>query len=518
MANSSFLKGAMVLLAAGLINRLVGFLYQIGMMRLIGPEGVGLFNMVFPVYIMVLVLATAGIPLAISKLVAEEVAKKNLSGAYRIFKISFLLLAGSSIFFTTLLLVGAPFFKNHIFANPKVYNCFLCLIPGVLIVSISSAFRGFFQGLQQMGPTAVTQTIEQLVRVCIGLFFASLMLPRGIEYAAVGLSLGVVVGELTGLIFMLSIYSRHRPRLMFGNSVSFGLKDMLTRIFNLAIPVTLTRFVATALMSVQAVMIPQRLYVSGLSLSQATKEYGQLVGIAESLLFIPGVVTIALATALVPAMSDAVALKNLSLVRIRIIDAVRIVMQVGVPAAVFFLILADELCGVLFGYPMAGASLKILALSGPFLYLQQAITGILQGIGRADIPFKNLLLSSTVSITGIYFLTAIPELCIKGSAIAIGTSFIIMAVLNTLSLQRITGFSIGLRDNVIKPVTCSMGMYAVINYVKVFLNTCGMSEGFILFASLFLGSGVYMVLMLISGGINNQDKEKFKKIFRFKNL
>ncbi|WP_027363684.1 stage V sporulation protein B [Desulfotruncus alcoholivorax] len=518
MANSSFLQGAMVLLVAGLINRLVGFLYQIGMMRLIGPEGVGLFNMVFPVYIMVLVLATAGIPLAIAKLVAEEVAKKNLSSACRIFKISFLLLACSSIFFTALLLVGAPFLKNHVFANPKVYNCFLCLIPGVLIVSISSAFRGFFQGLQQMGPTAVSQVIEQLVRVFTGLFFASLMLPRGIEYAAVGLSLGVVIGELTGLIIMLRIYARQKPRIVYRGSARFGLIDMLTRIFNLAIPVTLTRFVATALMSVQTVIIPQRLYVSGLSLSQATKEYGQLVGIAESLLFIPGVVTMALATALVPAMSDAMALKNMSLVRVRIADAVRIVMQVGVPAAFFFLILSDELCGALFGYPTAGGILKILALSGPFLYLQQAITGILQGIGRADVPFKNLLLSSTVSITGIYFLTALPELGIKGSAIAIGTGFIIMALLNTFGLYRLTGFSIGLRYNVIKPVLCSIGMYIVIGYIKAFLKTYGTGEGFILFISFFIGSCVYLSLMLISGGINNQDKDKFKRIFKFINL
>jgi stage V sporulation protein B len=515
MAGYSFLQGAVVLLAAGLINRLLGFFYQIAMIRLIGPEGVGLFNMVFPIYIMVLVLATAGIPLAIAKLVAEEAARNNMRGAYRIFKLSLVMLVFTSMFFTLLLILGAPFLKGYVFPNPKVYYCFLCLIPGITIVSLCSAFRGFFQGLQQMTPTAVTQTIEQLVRVAAGLTIAYFLLPFGIEYAAVGLSLGVVTGELTGFILMLRIYRTRRPVLGTQTPAVIRLRDILTRIFNLAVPVTLTRFVATALMSLQAILIPKRLTVAGMSLAQATSAYGQFIGIAEALLFMPGVVTMALATALVPAMSDAMALNNPHLIRNRILDALRLTVQVGLPAAFVFLLLAEELCGVLFGYQQAGVSLRIMALAGPFLYLQQATTGILQGIGRADIPFKNLVLSSLFCLGGIYYLTAMPQLGIKGSALAVGAGYVIMAVLNMFTLFQLTGFQFNFRENIFKPLVSAIGMSLAITYLKNTMPEYGAGVGATLFVCLLIGGIIYILLMLLTGGFNEEDKKKFKAIFWF---
>lgn len=512
---SHFLQGAMVLLVAGVINRVLGFLYQIAVIRLIGPEGVGLFSMAFPIYIMVLVLATAGIPLAVAKLVAEEVAKNNLHGAYRVFKLSLAILIITSTFFTLLIIIGSPYLKAHVLPNPKVYYCFMFLIPGITIVSICSVFRGFFQGLQLMTPTAMSQVVEQLTRVSTGLTIASFLLPKGVEYAAVGLSLGVVIGELAGFIIMMRIYATRRPIATVQPLAVTRLRIFFFRILNLAVPVTLTRFVATALLSIQAVMIPKRLVATGMSLSDATSTYGQFVGIAEALLFIPGVVTVALATALVPAMSDALALNNSHLIKNRVIDAVRITVQVGLPMASIFLLLSDELCGTLFGYPEAGTSLRILALAGPFLYLQQATTGILQGIGRAEIPFRNLVVSSLCCLTGIYYLTAIPQLAIKGSALAVSIGYIIMAILNILALHQFTGFQLNFKENIFKPLTSAMGMSFIIIYLKYFMTGSGYGDGITLLASLTAGGLAYIFFMIITGGFNQDDKSKFKHIFRF---
>ena len=339
MTRQSLLYGAVVLLLASLFNRILGFIYQILMIRLILPEGVGLFNMVYPVYILVLVLATAGIPVAISKLVAEERARNNLRGAYRIFNICFATLILSSTLVTVLCYLGAPLLTEYVFPNPKVYYIFLSLLPGIVIVSLCSAFRGFFQGLQQMTPTALTQSLEQIVRVAFGLYFAYLFLPRGVEYAAIGASLGVVIGEVAGFVSITAIFFRRRPQ------VSPGYPELrpettgrsLYRIMGLAVPVTLTRVVATAFMSVDAVLIPQRLQASGLTLTEATATYGQLVGIAESLLFTPGIITVSLATALIPAVSDAIALNNTHLVRSRCEEAVRATILAGLPRLKAFL-------------------------------------------------------------------------------------------------------------------------------------------------------------------------------------
>ncbi len=517
MSTRSLLYGTFVLLAASIFNRTIGFIYQIMMMRLIKPEGVGLFSMIFPVYVMMLVLATMGIPVAVSKLVAEEVARNNLPGAYRIFKISLALIAASSLFLTCSLLAAAPFLIDHFFPNPDVFFCFVSLVPAILIVSLCSAFRGFFQGLQRMTPTAVTQAAEQVVRVAAGLSIAWLLLPRGVQFASVGISLGVVCGELVGFLIIIYIYLTRRPRILSPSppdSPEAPLFECLGRIFSLGVPVTLTRFISTGLMSIDALIIPRRLLLAGLSLGEATATYGQFVGIAEALLFTPGVVTIALATALIPAVSEAQAQNRVCLVNSRIQEAVRLTVLVGAPVAAVFLVLPVDLCQVLFGYGSAGEALFILAVSGPFLYLQQTTTGILQGLGRADIPFRNLLKASVVKILGIYYLTSIPGFGIKGTAVSLGATYVVMSMLNYRNLKKITSLNIDRATCIYKPVLASAAAALFMAQLKSFLAPLFLPGPVSLFLNLAGGALTYLFTLYLTGGISAEDIRRVKLLIR----
>jgi stage V sporulation protein B len=514
MSKQSFLYGALVLLVASLINRVIGFVYQILIIRLVHPEGIGLFNMIYPIYVMVLVMATWGIPVAIAKLVAEEVARGNLKGAYRIFSLSFGFIVVSSCLFTVLMVTGAPFMLEHFFPNPKVYYAFISLIPGVIIVSLCSAFRGFFQGLQQMTPTAVTQVMEQTVRVCSGLLIAYLLLPRGIEYAAIGISLGVVCGELVGFLVMLWIYLTRRPPVPRTGFLYLpeSAGSVFGRVFSLGVPVTLTRFISTALMSAEAVLIPRRLQESGLSLAEATSVFGQLVGIAEALLFTPAIVTISLATALVPAISDAMAQNKMALVRARAEEALKYTIITGLPASVVFLMLPRDLCDLLFGYPEAGVALGILALNGPFLYLAQTSTGILQGLGRADSPFRNLLTASVFKLAGIYYLTALPAWGIRGTAYAIALSFVIMALLNLRDLHKIIGLRMSVVDCYLRPALAAAGMAAALWQTKVLLLQLTGIAAVAILGAVAVGSLVYIILLPVTGALTPGDVNRLKGI------
>ncbi|WP_066635668.1 stage V sporulation protein B [Desulfolucanica intricata] len=516
MSRQSFVYGALVLLVAGLLNRIIGFIYQILMIRLITPEGIGLFNMVYPIYVLVLVVASAGIPLAVSKLVAEEMAHNDVSGAYRIFRISLGYLVLFSILCTVGLILGAPILLKYVFTNPKVYYSFLCLVPGIIIVSLCSAFRGFFQGLQQMTPTAVTQTLEQLVRVTAGLTAAYMMLPRGLEYAAIGLSLGVVCGELVGFLSMLFIFFRHRPHVPPGYKNIRLTSFIITsrRIFNLAIPITLTRFVATALISIEAILIPQRLQAVGCSLAEATSIYGQLVGIAETLLFTPTIITISLATALVPAISDALAQNNISMVHNRIGKALRITILCGLPSSIILIVLANEICGLLFNYPDAGIILKVLAIGGPFLYFTQTTTGILQGLGNATKPFKNMIASSIFKVLGIYYFTALWG--VRGTALSLVVSYLITAIMNGKDLKDLTGYKLNFKMHLGKPFISVVGMGLVLWQVNNFFCSHQFLNFFSLIITMLSGGIIYLVLLFVTKTMDYEDLYQFLKIFKFK--
>ncbi|MDA8096301.1 MAG: stage V sporulation protein B [Clostridia bacterium] len=504
----SLTYGTLVLTASSLFNRVLGFVYQILLVRLIRAEGIGLFSMVYPLYVMVLVLGSAGIPVAVAKLVAEETARNNYRSAYRIFRISFIMITCCSLLLTVVAAVLTPRVLEPLFPNPDVTLAFTALLPGIFIVSVCSAFRGYFQGLQQMMPTAVTQAVEQAVRVVAGLVLALILSSRGVAYATAGASAGVVIGEAAGLLLMTAIFLRYRPAVAVRRgAVTEALGHTCRRILSLAVPVTLTRFASTALLSIDAVLIPKRLVAAGLELTEATAAYGKLVGMAETLLFTPGMITIALATALLPAVSDAKAQGNPVLLQNRVSSAIRITLFIGMPSAVVLFLLADHICGILFGYPDAGVLLATLALGAPFVYLAQTTTGILQGLGRVMDPFKNLMIASVLKITGLYVLTGSPLLGAKGAAIALAMYFVILALLNLRDVHRHTGFTLEIRHSVVKPVFASTAMALVILGIGPALDSIWTTV-----YALVAGVGAYGITLVMVKGLTPEEVSRMRAI------
>ena len=517
MTRQSFLGGTLILLFASFFNHFIGFIYQIIMLRLIQPEGVGLFNMIYPIYVLVLILATAGIPVAVAKLVAEKMAKDNLREAYRVLYISLICLTFSSLFFSVLFIISVPWLQKYFLAHPKIIYSFFCFTPALLIVSLCSAFRGFFQGLQQMTPTAVTQVVEQMVRVTSGLIIAYFMLPYGVEYAVMGLVIGIVSGEFMGFLLMLYIYVRQRPR--FKKTIPIlpeKLLSVLTQIFQIAIPVAFIRFISTISSAIEALLIPGRLQTAGLTHSQATAAFGQLTGIAESLLYIPSIVTASLATTLIPAVSEAAAQNDHYLIRTRIEESLRVTMLTGLPAVAVFYLLSDELCALFYGYKAAGAILSLLALGGPFLYLQQTFTGILQGLGYAARPLKNLVIASAFKITGIYYLTVLPQLGIKGTVLAMLISYFILAGLNYYDLKTLIRLPLDFNYCVAKPLLASTGMALVIWQSKLWLPVFFGSANFKTINLLLIGVLSYSIFLYLAGGIYSYDLNRLRSFIKLK--
>ncbi|HHY61019.1 MAG TPA: oligosaccharide flippase family protein, partial [Clostridia bacterium] len=184
MSSRSFFRGALVLSLAGLFVKIIGALYKIPLARLIGKEGIGLYQMAYPVYGILLTLSTAGIPVAISILVAEKQAQGDHYGSRRIFRLSFAMLCGFGLLFTLLMVLLSPWLSRYVFLDERVYYALLAVSPAILLTSISSCFRGYFQGHQTMTPTALSQIIEQLVRVTTVLLLAYLLMPYGLALAA----------------------------------------------------------------------------------------------------------------------------------------------------------------------------------------------------------------------------------------------------------------------------------------------------------------------------------------------
>ncbi|NLJ33037.1 MAG: polysaccharide biosynthesis protein, partial [Firmicutes bacterium] len=472
MKKQSFMTGAFVLAAAGIVTKVFGALYRIPLTWLIGDEGMGLYGMSYPLYNMLLVLSTAGIPVAISKLVSEKVTQGNYGDAQRVFGLSFLILASTGLFFSLLLFFTArPLVERGFLRDPRAYYGVVAIAPAVFLVSVMSAFRGFFQGLQTMVPTALSQVVEQLARAATALSLAYYLFGRGIEFAAAGAAFGAVVGALAGLILLLAFYRRrHRyftgPRLYRGERSTTG--EIIGSIVRLAIPVSLASLVMPLVQNIDVIIVPARLGVAGYSVEEATALFGQLSQMAATLINLPTIITVALAVSLVPAISAASALGDKGLIKSRVAAAVRMTIILELPAFVGLYILAEEIMALLYGHPQAGVALSSLAASVLFLGLHQTTSGVLQGLGRTDIPVKSLLMGAVCKVFLTYILTARPTFAIRGAALGTVTAFIISSSLNLLALGRLIGFKLQLKEMCIKPVVAAAVMtFAVVGTYRL---------------------------------------------------
>jgi len=508
-SRSSFLGGAFILAAAGLFCRLLGAVYRIPLSRLIGDEGMGLFQMAYPIYSTVLMLSTMGLPVAVSKIVAEKVAKGDRRGAHRTFRLAFGLLAGVGALGSIGLYLVADEVAAVIAKDVRAYWSLAVISPAIFFVAAMSAFRGYFQGLQNMMPTALSQVVEQSVRVLTMFIAASILLPRGVEYAAAGATFGAVTGGLAGLLLLIAIYLRyagaHPDAVGSAYPSSESRLQLASRLIRLAIPISLTGIMMPLIQLTDMLVVPTRLRAAGVVAERATALYGQLTGMAFPLVNMPTLFTAALATSLVPAISEGVALGRASLLSSRVRASLRLTFALAIPASVGLAVLSRDICALLYALPEAGTPLLALSPALVFLCLTQTTSGVLHGLGLADLPLKHIAVGVMVKFALGWWLTALPALGIAGAAIGTVGGFLVASTLNLAAVGRRAGGTEALPTLVFKPLVAAALMGATVRLCGQWLSTIIRPSGLVTVLCIGAGALVYMSILVLVGGVTERD-------------
>jgi len=382
------------------------------------------------------------------------------------------------------------------------------MIPGIIIVPVCSAFRGFFQGLQEMMAPAFTQCIEQIVRISLALFLVAKLEPYGIKMIAVGLSLSMIFGELIGLIIIFTLYKlrQRKIRKYFLNlnteisKITTSTKKIISELFSFGFPTTLTRLTSSLVLTFEASLIPITLQKCGFNINQAASIYGQFSGVSMALLTIPTVLTFSLATSLVPAISEAEAQGKFTALKFRSTEALRLTYLFGLPVTLVLLLKASNLSNILFNLPEAGTTIRYLAWGALFLYLVQTSNGILQGLGLVRKVLINTITGAIIKVIGIMYLVKIPELNINGAAVAFALSYFVVCILNLTVIYKQTGFQLHLKQILLPffAVLCMAG--TIIIQTRIF--EIYFPEPFITIISISSGLLIYFILITIWGQLN----------------
>lgn len=448
MTKQTFLKGTLILILAGLATRILGFMNRIVLARVMGKEGVGLYMMAVPTLILAITITQLGLPIAISKLVAEANAMNNRAKIKQILVTSLTITGSISMVFTIILLILAPILSEHFFTDSRIFYPLVATLPVIPIIAVSSVIRGYFQGMQNMKPGAYSQLVEQIVRITLVYICTSSLLPYGVEYAAAGAMISSVIGEFASLLYMFILFKYKKTfdiRNQFLGVLKTSKKTM-NELLQIALPATGSRLVNATSMFVEPIIVAQSLAIAGVASGIATQQYGELVGYALPLLMLPSFITYALSVTLVPNISEALAEKQFQLIDYRIRQAIRLSLISGGLPAVLLYLYANPIMTLMYGDTTGAAFLTFMSPLFIFYYIQGPLTSILQALNLAKAAMWNSIIGTVVKIIVIFALVTQPSFQIMGAAIAILVGLVIVTLLHYATILKVIPFTIDLKE------------------------------------------------------------------------
>ncbi len=431
-AGSSFLAGTFLLTAAGLLTRVIGFFFKIFLSRTIGAEGLGIFQLLSPVMVLVFALTSAGIQTSISKFVSMEMGKKNTAGAKHY------LFVGLTISLALSFLVSFFIWKNSGFiasswlgdtrCGPLLEVLALSFVPAC----IHSCINGYYYGLKKTAVPSFSQLLEQLVRVGTVFILYRICQSENRPVSLTFMVWGIVAGEVASTLFSLSTIHFPAKDGHSADRISVCVKNL----FQMALPLTANRVVLNLFASFENIMIPNRLKLFGYTNTEALSVYGILTGMSMSVIMFPSVIINSASVLLLPSVSAAQATHDEALIRRTVSKTIAACLSFGLFCTTCFIFTGKYIGNLLFGNALSGTFIVTLGWICPFLYLTASLCSILHGLGYPGMTFLLNLCACGIRILFVMF--AVPRYGIRSYLIGLLASQIVTALLSILILKKIT--------------------------------------------------------------------------------
>ena len=437
--DNGFMSGVLVLSLSAVIVKIIGLVYKIPMLKLLGSEGMGYFNSAYEIYTLFCIVATTGLPVAMSVMISS-----GKGGAERIFRVAmrlFLLLGAVGC--AIMIGLARPF--SEFLGSEKTVFCIFAIAPTVFLICLSSAYRGFFQGHGKMLPTAISQVIEALGKLILGLIFAFVALWMGgsvevvAAFAVLGLTLGTAVSALYLMVTKRLSGVKDRDKCCVDGESDRALAWQLIRT---AVPITLSAAVISLTKVIDMTMILRRLQDLGYTSEQAFAAYGNYTTLALPLFSLAPALISSVAMPLIPSLSKAAAAKDGGEQRRVVTDALRLTSVISMPIAIGLSLFSRPILSLVFrgedeAILQVTPLLAMLGLSVTSACLITVSNAILQAYSRAYIPIISMAVGSAVKIALAYFLIGNEGIGILGAPISTFFCDLIIIAVNFHCIARV---------------------------------------------------------------------------------
>ena len=525
----SLIGGISVLGIAGLICKLVGVLYRIPLANMIGGQGLGLYQQVMPAYNLLLAVTSAGIPVAISRMVSHYITLGEHGNARRVFHTALKLLIVLGIVTTILLLCLSHEIATKV-GTPEGYLSYMCIAPSLFFVCIMSAYRGYMQGMRRMMPTAISQLIEQVGKVAVALPFASIGFARGgWTMGSAGALLGTSLAECVAMLYMIIQCRFVKPQPASPNEKAVSGRSLAKRIVMISIPITLGACIVPLASTIDSAMLKNLMVKAGIPAideyypcGDASVRYGIYSGMVITMINVPTALAMAMSTNLVPSIASGMARKDMSYVAKEAGTGLRIASVIGFPCSIGMSLLSKPIIFLCYGDSpkytfdqliLGGNLLEFSAMTIILFTMVQATSGILQGAGKQKIPMITLAAGVACKIALNYILVRQPDINIHGAPIASLTCYTVSMIPNLYYSCKYSGYRFSVGDVILRPLGASVLMGAAVWAVYTFifgvdrcLHNSGMISRLIPVAvAMIVGIIVYVAAAFLFKAIRTDD-------------
>ena len=566
MKKQSFIMGAVILTIGGIIAKIIGAFYKIPLTNILGSNGMGIYYLVFPLYSIMLVLASNGFSLALSKCVAHERVNKNKRNETTYFQMAVFLSFTVSFLCALAILIFCRDFAT-LQQNSNAILGYIAIAPALVCASLVGVIKGYFQGIENMIPSSIAMIFEQIVKLVIGLILSGAWLYRGVEYAVLGAICGVTISELITLFIMVfnyiwykkkedykffmrdsegriktidfnekiivrKIYKKYYPKrrkhfrqkltiqYFYTNKDYVSKRVAVKKLIAFSLPTTLSSLILPLVSLVDSFVVINILEKSGVSSMLATSLYGLSNGVVSSLISLPVIFTVAFSTAVMPNISALVSQHNREELSERSSFFIKITWIISLLLFVGFIVFSSDIIGILYGKGLSGRVLDEFAYSNRLLIvasstiiyncLLSTLIALLNGLGKPTIPTIALIVAMIVRFAISYTLILVPQINIFAVYISNSIFMALACLICTAKLRNYLDLSLAFGRSVVLPLIIA-GASAGVGYVVK-----GLLRDINTYVNVFI-SALIVIIVYLSGILllkvfTRQEKKYFPKL------
>lgn len=465
MEKDNFFKNSFLLTASNITTGVLGFIFSIYLSHILGPEGMGLYNLVMPIYNLFICMMSAGISASISKISAVYVSKNENNNLVKTIKNVAIFNFFWGLLISILVFIFAPAIGKYGVSDIRTIDAIKVTCPAMIFIALSNILKGYFWGTSKITIPAGIDILEKALRIFIVAMLIYLFSAKELTLLVTLCYVALCLGELQSLLLLYFYYKytvKHLPKT---HEKPERRSQLLFNVLVICLPLTLNGFLSNIFATLSTLIIPRCLVFSGFTHSEALSMIGKFTGMAMMIIGMPLIVVNSINTLLIPDLSQSISKGNYYDISVRIHKVIKIAFILGLATATICCLIPDELGEIFYKRNDLGKYIKYASLSAPVFFASTTMFGILNGINKQTIILRNSMIIAVLELIGLFIFTSIKSINIYGYTITLFLTSVVSLIMNVYEIKKHIDLNLSLINTIIY-LLLSLLVYFILNIIK----------------------------------------------------